>query len=65
MSGNDNNSLEYLQSVIRVKMNEVADGLATRSAADFAEYSYQCGIIQGLAIAERELLDIKKKIEDA
>tara|TARA_R110000803_G_scaffold163354_3_gene226992 strand:- start:4359 stop:4556 length:198 start_codon:yes stop_codon:yes gene_type:complete len=65
MSGSDTNALEYLNASIRENMNEVTDVLAVGGASDFAEYRYQCGVIQGLAIAERELLDIKKKIEDA
>ena len=38
-------------------MNEHADHLATGSVQDFAEYKRMCGIIEGLALAEREVLD--------
>ena len=38
-------------------MNEHADHLATGSVQDFAEYKRMCGIIEGLALAEREMLD--------
>jgi len=39
-------------------MNEVADMVATGSAQSFEEYRKMVGIIEGLALAERELLDL-------
>ena len=39
-------------------MNEMADAVATGSAQSFDEYRKMCGIIEGLALAERELLDL-------
>jgi hypothetical protein len=45
-------------------MNDYADTIAGGSAKDFPEYKHLCGVIEGLALAERELLDIRKKAED-
>mgnify|MGYP003132253895 FL=1 len=39
-------------------MNETADAIATGSAHSFEEYQKMVGIIEGLALAERELLDL-------
>jgi len=45
-------------------MNETADHVSAGGCRTFEEYSKCCGIIEGLAIAERELLDLNKHIED-
>jgi hypothetical protein len=44
-------------------MNEMADVVATGSAQNFDEYRKMCGIIEGLALAERELLDLIEALE--
>jgi len=44
-------------------MNERADDIATGSAQDFPDYRYRVGVIEGLALAEREFLDIMERIE--
>ena len=43
-------------------MNELADHLAVGSAKDMEEYRKVCGIIEGLAWAEREVIDIEDKL---
>ena len=48
---------QFLKKKLRDVMNEHADHLATGSVKDFAEYKRMCGIIEGLALAEREMLD--------
>ena len=48
---------EVYQKNIRVRMNEFADAIATGNAQDYAEYKKMVGVIEGLALAERELLD--------
>lgn len=58
----DENVLDYLRKKIRTIMNEHADYIATGSAADWAEYRQQVGIIEGLAKAERELLDLEERL---
>jgi hypothetical protein len=42
-------------------MNDYADTVAGGSAQDFSEYKKLCGVIEGLALAERELLDIRDR----
>ena len=54
-----------LREQIRTDMNNYADDLAGGSCRTFEEYQKLCGVIQGLAMAERYLLDLAKKVEDA
>jgi hypothetical protein len=49
-----------LQKRLREFMNEGADHLATGGAKDYAEYQRMVGRIDGIALAERELLDLVK-----
>jgi translation initiation factor 1 (eIF-1/SUI1) len=39
-------------------MNELADSVATGAAQSYDEYRKMVGVIEGLALAERELLDL-------
>jgi|TARA_R110002020_G_scaffold130698_2_gene292284 hypothetical protein len=58
---------ELVLKKIREHMNTYADGLATGGAQNFPDYRFQVGVIQGLAMAEREVLDVietAKKSED-
>ncbi len=52
---------EYLGSRIRTLMNDHADQVAGGGCKDFASYQRLCGVIEGLALAEREMLDWKEK----
>jgi hypothetical protein len=45
-------------------MNELADHIAGGGCADFPEYKRCCGVVEGLARAERELLDLTNQIDD-
>ena len=54
-----------LREQIRTDMNNYADDLAGGSCRTFDEYQKLCGVIQGLAIEERYILDLAKKVEDA
>ena len=54
--------LLLLQKKLRDQMNELADHLALGSAKDMEEYRKVCGIIEGLAWAEREIIDIEDKL---
>ena len=51
---------EELKRQLRVSFNDAADHLATGGAKDYAEYRYMTGVVQGLALAERALLDLMK-----
>jgi hypothetical protein len=52
---------QFLKVKLRDVMNEHADHLATGSVKDFPEYKRLSGIIEGLALAEREVLDWLEK----
>ena len=53
-----------LKKRIRVQMNELADHLAIGSAKDMEDYRKVCGIIEGLAWTEREIIDIEDKLKE-
>lgn len=57
-------ALSLLRKKIRDQMNDLADHLAVGSAKDIEEYRKVCGIIEGLAWAEREVIDIEDKIRE-
>ena len=54
---------EALRKAIRDDMNNYADDLAGGQCRTFDEYQKLCGVIQGLALAERHLLDLAEKVE--
>ena len=54
-----------LREQIRTDMNNYADDVATGACRTFEDYQKLCGVIQGLAIAERHLLDLAEKVEKA
>jgi len=58
-----NNLLQAIQKEIRTQMNEVTDHIAMGGCKDMSEYSRNVGIIQGLAHAERTLLDLDERME--
>lgn len=59
-----NNLAEFLRKSLRQQMNDMADHIAGGGCIDFSEYKRCCGIVEGLARAERELLDLTKQIDD-
>ena len=63
MSRSANNSFEYLRDQLRGQMNDMSDHISGGACKDYNEYAKCCGIIEGLALAERELLDLKSKLE--
>ena len=52
-----------LREKIRTDMNNIADDLSGGVCRSFDEYQKLCGVIQGLAYAERHLLDLAEKVE--
>ena len=60
---NSDNVFDYLKDVIRKQMNEYADHISGGACKDYSEYSKACGGIEGLALAEREILDLKSRYE--
>lgn len=49
---------EVYQKKLRERMNDIADSVSTGSAKSYDEYQHMVGTINGLAVAERELLDL-------
>ena len=54
-----------LREKIRTDMNNYADDLAGGACRNFEDYQKLCGVIQGLATAERYLLDLAEKVEQS
>ena len=54
-----------LRERIREDLNNYADDLANGVCQSFEEYRKLCGVIQGLGIAERYILDLAKKLDEA
>ena len=52
-----------LREKLRNDMNNYTDDMAGGACRSFDEYQKLCGIIQGLALAERHLLDLAEKVE--
>lgn len=57
--------LETLRDKFRQDMNNFTDDLATGACPDHASYKELCGVIRGLAYAERHLLDLADNLEKA
>ena len=56
--------LSLLRKKLRDQMNEIADLVSLGSAKNMEDYRKMCGIIEGLAWAEREILDIEDKLRE-
>ena len=54
-----------LRDKLRTDMNNYADDMAGGGCRTFDEYQKLCGVISGLAIAERYLLDLLKEMEES
>lgn len=54
-----------LREQIRTDMNNYTDDLANGLCRSFDEYQKLCGVIHGLALAERHLLDLLEKVENS
>ena len=49
---------ERLRAKLRAHLNDLADDISGGSAVDYDHYKFMVGKIEGLALAERELLDL-------
>ena len=54
---------DVLRKHYRERMNDLADAVSSGRCKDFGEYQKLCGVIEGLAYAERDLLDLKQNME--
>lgn len=59
----DETVLGFLRKKVREMMETHADHIATGSCADWADYKRLTGVIEGLALAEREILDLIQRLE--
>jgi hypothetical protein len=57
--------IRILRENIRKDMNNYADDVATGACQDFHSYKELCGVIRGLALAERHILDLIKTANKA
>ena len=57
-------ALSLLRKKLRGQMNEIADLLSLGSAKNMEEYRKMCGIIEGLAWAEREVIDLEDGLKE-
>ena len=55
--------IEALRKKFRDRMNDIADAVSTGTCRNYEEYQRLCGVIEGLAHAERDLLDLKETME--
>jgi hypothetical protein len=55
---------DVLRKKLRERMNDLADAISSGRCSDFGEYQKLCGVIEGLAYAERDLLDLKQTMEE-
>lgn len=53
------NELFVLKQKIRERLNQIADDLALGGAPDYNQYKYLTGMVAGLAVVEREILDLE------
>jgi hypothetical protein len=54
-----------LREQIRKDLNNYADDLASGVCQNYDQYQKLCGVIQGLAQAERYIIDLADKVEKA
>jgi hypothetical protein len=57
--------LQVLRDKLRADMNNYTDDLANGQCSSFEQYKELCGVIRGLAYAERHLIDLAENIEKA
>jgi hypothetical protein len=60
-----NEFARVIREKLREDMNNYTDDMANGVCQSFEQYQKLCGVIQGLAIAERYVIDLAKKVEDA
>ena len=59
------NIMESLRGKLRTDMNNFTDDLANGQCTSFEQYKELCGVIRGLAFAERHLIDLAENLERA
>lgn len=54
--------LDVIKKKIRERLNDLADDLANGSAQDYPQYKHMTGVIFGLALVERDIVDFQKSV---
>jgi hypothetical protein len=54
---------QSLRDKLRADMNNFTDDLANGQCTSFEQYKELCGVIRGLAYAERHLIDLAENVE--
>jgi hypothetical protein len=57
--------LDYLNKKYTELKQSRADVLAEGVMKDFGEYQNLCGVIQGLSLAQREIMDLVRNLKEA
>jgi len=57
--------MEYIKNRIREHMNQTADHMSLGGRQNYENYQHCVGIVNGLAIVEREIIDLEEKIQNA
>ncbi len=52
----------HLEALRKIRDN-IKDDISSGSASSYDEYKHKVGVLDGLAMAEREFLDITSKLE--
>ena len=58
------NVLSVLRKKIQVQMSVIADHISSGSSKDMEDYRKMCGMIEGLAWSEREIIDLESRLDD-
>jgi hypothetical protein len=56
--------VQFFHNLLRKEISFYAEEVADGNCKDFAAYKELCGVIRGLTLAERTLLDLAKESED-
>ena len=60
-----NQVLRIISSKLHERMRDTAGIVTSGACPDYAGYKHLCGVLQGLALAEREILDLQHTMEQA
>lgn len=63
MNYHDTTTLRVIIAKLRERKGELIEALASGACKDFGEYRNLCGVIHGLELAERDLLDLQSAME--
>ena len=58
------NVLSILKKKIQVQMSVISDHISSGSSKDIEDYRKMCGMIEGLAWSEREIIDLESRLDD-